>query len=409
MEQQISNKNALLQFFLSLVVLGAGFAIAVYYLRSAPEAKVRKRAPIPLTVQVEPARYKPRSLIISAMGTVIPAREITLSSRVSGEIVQMSPELTPGGFVEKGAHLLSVDTRDYKFTVLQRASEVTVAKSDLALEMGNQLIAQREFEILGEEPTAHEKQLMLRQPHLEHKRAILKAARAKLAQAELNLSRTRTDAPFNAVILSRTVNIGSYISAATPLAQLAGTNEFWLKLSIPVEQLQWIKIPSARSDAGARVKITAAKIHGEPVVRRGEILRLAPDLEGQGRMAVLYVSIKDPLCRLAKNSLRPRLLIGSYVKADIEGTKLKSAVAVKRNYVHNSNSLWIFSKDHTLVTREVDIIFKDRDFVYISSGISEGEQIITTPLSAPVSGMAVQLKQRKNREILPADSGEIEQ
>ena len=115
MEQQISNKNALLQFFLSLVVLGAGFAIAVYYLRSAPEAKVRKRAPIPLTVQVEPARYKPRSLIIRAMGTVIPAREITLSSRVSGEIVQMSPELTPGGFVEKGAHLLSVDTRDYKF------------------------------------------------------------------------------------------------------------------------------------------------------------------------------------------------------------------------------------------------------------------------------------------------------
>ncbi|MBW1635957.1 MAG: hypothetical protein JRJ68_06745 [Deltaproteobacteria bacterium] len=222
---------ALLQFLLCIIILGAGFAIASYYLRSAPQAKPRKREPSPLTVQVEKARYEPHQLVIEAMGTIIPSREISLTSSVSGEIVQMSPDLDPGGFVKKGAHLLSVDPRDYEFTVQQRTSDVNIAESDLALEMGNQLIALKEFEILGEKTTPHEKQLMLRQPHLEHKKATLKGARTKLDQAELNLARTRTKAPFNAVILSRKVNIGSHVSIATPLAQLAGTDEFWLKLT----------------------------------------------------------------------------------------------------------------------------------------------------------------------------------
>jgi len=404
MKQQISKEKkrkylflpALLQFLFSIIILGAGFAIASYYLRSAPQAKPRERKPSPLAVQVEPARYGPHQLIISAMGTVIPAREITLTSRVSGDIVKMSPNLTPGGFVTEGAHLLSVDPRDYKFTVQQRTSDVTSAETSLALEMGNQLIARKEFEILGEETTAHEKQLMLRQPHLEQKKATLKGARAKLAQAELNLVRTRTDAPFNAVVLSREINIGSHITPANPLAQLAGTNEFWLKLSIPIEQLQWIKIPGTTSDPGGKVRIIAAKSHGKTIARKGRILRLAADLEGQGRMAVLYISIKDPLCRLAENTHNPRLLIGSYVRAEIEGIELKSAVAIRRSHVHNSDTLWLFSEDNTLEIRKIDIIFKDRDFVYISSGVSEGEKIITTALSAPIAGMSVQLPEAEN-------------
>ena len=376
----------LLQVFFSLVVLGCGAAVATYYLKTAPQAKPRKRAPSPLIVQVESVKYASHQVVINAMGTIVPAKEITLNSQVKGEVVAISEHLIPGGFIDKGEPLLTIDPTDYKLILLQHRSDVAKVESDLALEMGNQLIARKEFEILGEKTSEGEKHLILRKPQLDHKKATLKGAKARLKQAELDLARTRIDAPFNTVILSRAVNVGSQISATSPLARLAGTDEFWLKLSVPLEQLQWIDIPGNKSSNGSEVKITVHENRSSTAIRMGRVVRLAPDLEERGRMAVLYVSIKDPLCRLTENSHKPRLLIGSYVNAEIKGIQLKSAVAVKRRYIHNADTLWLLSENDTLTPRKIDITFKNRDYVFISSGLQDGEKIITSPLSAPVSG-----------------------
>lgn len=387
----------LLQLFFSLVVLGCGAAVATYYLKTAPQAKPRKRAPIPLTVQVESVKYASHQVVINAMGTIIPAQEITLNSQVKGEVIAISEHLIPGGFIDKGEPLLTIDPTDYKLILLQQSSDVARVESDLALEMGHQLIARKEFEILGEKTSEGEKHLILRQPQLDHKKATLKGAQARLKQAELDLARTRIDAPFNTVILSRSVNIGSQISATTPLARLAGTDEFWLKLSVPLEQLRWIDIPGNRPSSGSEVKITVHENRSSTAIRMGRVVRLAPDLEEQGRMAVLYVSIKDPLCRLPENSHKPRLLIGSYVNAEIKGIQLKSAVAVKRRYIHNTDTLWLLSESDTLTPRKIDITFKNRDYVFISSGLQDGEKIITSPLSAPVKGTSAILWQPGKR------------
>jgi len=386
----------LLQLFFSLVVLGCGAAVATYYLKTAPQAKPRKRPPSSLTVQIESVKYMDHQVIIDAMGTIIAAQDIILTSQVKGEVVAISENFVPGGFIDKGQPLLTIDRTDYELTVQQHSSDVAKAQSDLALEMGNQLIAQKEFEILGEKASTAEKRLILRGPQLEHKKATLKGAKAKLAQAELDLKRTRINAPFNTVILSRSVNIGSQISATTPLSRLTGTDEFWLKLSMPLAQLQWIDIPGDTSSIGARVKVRVVENGNSSGIRMGRVIRLAPDLEEQGRMAVLYVSIKDPLCRLAVNINKPKLLMGSYVKAEIEGILLKSAVAIKRSHIHNSDTLWLFSEENTLIPRKIDITFKNREYVFISSGVSEGEKIIISPLSAPVRGTSVKLWQEKS-------------
>jgi RND family efflux transporter MFP subunit len=390
----------LLQIFISLLVLGCGAAVATYYLKTVPQAKPRKRAPSPLTVQVESVKYAPHQVLITAMGTRVPAQEITLTSQVKGEIVAMSENLVPGGFIGKGEPLLTIDPTDYKLIVLQYSSEVAKVESDLALEMGNQLIAKKEFEILGEETSESEKRLILRQPQLDHKKATLKGAKSRLKQAELDLARTRIVAPFNTVILSRSVNIGSQISATIPLAHLAGTDEFWLKLPVPLEQLQWIEIPGDTSSIGSRVKIRVHENDSGPGIRMGRVIRLAPDIEEQGRMAVLYVAIKDPLCKLTENNNKPKLLLGSYVKAEIEGIQLKSAVAVRRSHIHNSDTLWFLSENNTLTPRKIDIVFRNRDYVFISSGLIEGEKIIISPLSAPIKGTPVKLWQPEKRIII---------
>jgi RND family efflux transporter MFP subunit len=382
---------ALLQTFFCLLVLAGGGFIAVHFINSAPEAKPKKRQPRPHPVEIQKAHYTPYRVIVRAMGTVVPAREVNITARVSGEIIKISPAFVPGGFVKEGEELLVLDSSDYLLQIQEHKSNVAKAENDLFLEMGNQLIAQKEFEFLDEEATENEKLLMLRKPHLANRQAALESARAKLARAELELQRTRLRAPFNGIISSISANLGSVVSKAVPLARLIGTDEYWLKLNVPKDKLKWISIPKNRKQQGSDVTVYTGGEKNSNSSRRAEVLRLAPELEKEGRMAILFVSVTDPLNLNDPDNSSPELLLGSFLSADIKGTLLRRVVPLSRRYLHENNTLHILSDDNTLQIRKVEITFSNREQVFISSGVRENENIITTSLSTPVAGMVLKV------------------
>jgi hypothetical protein len=51
--------------------------------------------PLVEVISVHPAEEQ---ILVPAMGTVIPAHEIVLESRVAGEIMSIHPEFTVGGY-----------------------------------------------------------------------------------------------------------------------------------------------------------------------------------------------------------------------------------------------------------------------------------------------------------------------
>lgn len=382
--------NIFLQIFLSVTVLICGVLLAAYYLRTGPEAKPRKRQPSPPLVQIQQVNYGTHRLTISGMGTVLAAKEINLTPGVGGEIIAISDNMVPGGFFTKDETLVTIDPIDYKLAIMQLQSEVAKAQNDLQLEMGNQRIAQKEYELLGQKVSETEKKLMLREPQLEIKKATLQGVKATLAQAELNLKRTEVKAPFNGVVLSRSVNFGTRISESTVLARLVGTDEFWLKLAIPTDQLRWITFP-VDGKKGSKVQIFLQEKVTDGPVRNGRVIRLAADIEEKGRMAAVYVTIEDPLCLLPENYAKPKLLLGSFVQADIEGTELPSVVPLNRNHLRENNSIWLMKDDNTLEIRNVNIVAKTNDYVFVRSGLENGERLIVSSLSSPVAGSPVQL------------------
>jgi RND family efflux transporter MFP subunit len=382
--------TVVLQVLLSIAVLGCGVALATYYMKTGPEAKPGKRQASPPLVQVTQVQYGPHQLIINAMGTVLAAKEINLTPGVGGEIIALSDNMVPGGFFTKNETLVTIDPLDYKLAISRLQSEVAKAQNDLELEMGNQHIARKEYEILGQKVSEAEKKLMLREPQLKITEATLQGVKANLAQAELNLKRTRVNAPFNGVVLSRSVNLGSRIAESTVLARLVGTDEFWLKLAIPTDQLKWITFP-ADDRQGSNVRIYLQEKAAGESFRTGRVVRLAADVEAKGRMAAVYVAVKDPLCLLPENSDKPKLLLDSFVQADIEGAELASVVSIKRDYLHENNSIWLMKDDNTLEIRKVNIVAKTKDQVLVGSGLKNGERLIITSLSSPVAGSLVQL------------------
>ncbi len=393
-----------LQFLLSIVVLACGVTLATYYMKSGPEAKPSKREPSPPLVEVQQVSSGNHRLIVSGMGTVLAAKEINLTPGVGGEIIKMSDKMVPGGFFAKGELLVTIDPADYQLAIMRLKSEVAKAQYNLELEMGNQRVAQQEFDILGQEVSETEKKLMLREPQLKIQQATLDGVKATLAQAELDLTRTQVKAPFNGVVLSRSVNLGARISEATVLARLVGTDEFWLKLAIPTSQLRWITFPSGGKE-GSEVRIFLQEKTGDGAFRTGRVIRLAADIEEQGRMAAVYVAVKDPLNRLPENSTKPQLLLGSFVRAEIAGTELAGVVPIKRNYLRDGNSIWLFSDDQTLTIRQVDIVAKTSEQVFIGAGLADGEKLIVSDLTAPVAGIPIKLlpKDKKSLDNSVAD------
>ncbi len=386
--------SIILQILLSVTIIVCGVLLATYYLRTGPEAKPRKRQPSPPLVQIQQVIHGTHQLTVSGMGTVLAAKEINLTPGVIGEITALSDNMVPGGFFTKDEMLVNIDPVDYKLAIMQLESEVAKARNDLLLEMGNQRIAQKEYELLGQEVSEIEKKLMLRGPQLEIKKATLQGVQATLAKAELNLQRTQVKAPFNGVVLSRSVNLGTRVTESTVLARLVGTDEFWLKLAIPTDQLRWISFPE-KDRRGSKVQIFLQEKRDGSSVRTGSVTRLAADIEEKGRMAAVYVAIEDPLCLLPENKTNSQLLLGSYVQAEIEGKELPSVVPINRDHLRENDTIWLMKDDNTLEIRNVDIVAKTNDYVYVQSGLKNGDRMIVSGLSSPVAGSSVQLLQEK--------------
>ncbi|WP_419174598.1 efflux RND transporter periplasmic adaptor subunit [Desulfosediminicola sp.] len=381
----------LLHFMLPVIALACGIAITVYLLETKPEAKPRKRPASATLVEIQQVQSGPQQTVVYAMGEIVPAREIDLKPLVDGEVIEMNREFVPGGFYRAGETLLQIDPTDYQLEVDQLQSEVNQVDSDLLMEMGYQRIAEKEFTLLGEQVSNEEKALILRVPQLEKLQAVQARARAGLAKAQLNLERTQVRAPFNSVVSSRNVDTGAVVGGSTVLAHMVGTDQFWLRLTLPVEQLDWVEIPATSDATGSTVRVYTQGHTKPDSYRIGHVIRLEASLEDQGRMAQLLVAIDDPMSRNPENVGKPPVLLGSYVRAEIVGKTIESGIMVDRSYLRDGNSVWLVGDNGMLDIRTVDVLFRNRDQVIINGGIHDNDRLVTSSLASPIAGIPLKV------------------
>jgi RND family efflux transporter MFP subunit len=388
---------------LCLVIIVIGLGLAEYIKKTSPKAQ--KRAPARNIPRVETMALFPgdHQVSISAMGSVVPAREMKLKSRVSGQVKSIHPDFIIGGFISKGERILKIDPQDYRLALARKESELANAQYEIKMEMGYQEVAQREWTLLnsGKPADPADVELALRKPHLAKAQSDLAAAQAELDQAKLSLSRTDITAPFNSVVRDKFVEIGSQISTQDALAELVGTDEYWIRVSLPVDRLRWIRIPSNRSETGA-----LATIHYRGHQRTGRVIRLLGDLEAQGRMARILVSVKDPLGRKGTQPDTMPLLIGEYVRVEIQGEHLTDVYRIPRSALRDNSTIWLVGASDTLQIRPVDTVWRDDRVVLIENHIRPGDRLVVSDLSAPVDDMPVEATRSDPSEKNPTSATE---
>lgn len=364
-----------------LILLAAiGVTFVLYRLRPEPEEVAPER---PAT-QIEAMTVQPQSLrlTLESQGTLLPKIESELAVEVSGRITDMSPDFRPGSRFEKDDLLFRIDPADYEVAVAAREAELATARLNLAREEALAGQAAADWTALGEgegegEPSA----LTLREPQLAQARAQIKSAQAALQQAERDLRRTAIRAPYDGLVLSKSVDLGQYVMAnpANPVARIYATGTGEVRLPLTQDEAEFLGDPA---EGGSAVTLFTEGSTG----RRewpARFVRFEATVDPASRLIYAVAEIDEPF----EQGLRR----GMFVEAGIEGRELKNVYVLPRYALRGSESVYLVTPDKTLVTRRVEIVKTDAEQVILSGGLKPGDRVATSPVAYFVENMPVEI------------------
>ncbi|MDJ0624253.1 MAG: efflux RND transporter periplasmic adaptor subunit [Desulfocapsaceae bacterium] len=370
-------KGVVLTIIACLLIVAITGGIVWYINNSEPVAQretATKRNPMLVEAfTVSRQTYHPQ---IKVLGRVEAAREVMLRPRITGEVIRIADNFEPGAMVQAGDVLVTLDPADFEIALAERQSELQQVEADLAIEKGQQQVARQEFALTGQKLESSQRALVLREPQLKTVRARLEAARAAVAQAQLELDRTSIKAPFDAQVVERMVNLGSQVERGNVMAQLIGISKYWVIATVPLNQLKWISFGQDDTEP-SRATIKKRGIWEDEQARHGVVQRFIGTLDEQTRLARVLITVEDPL---ALNSDSPPLVLDAIVQTIIEGRPLENVVRLDRDFLRPNDTVWVM-QDGKLSIRKAKVVFRDANYAYIEKGLEDGDNVVVTSLS----------------------------
>ena len=183
--------------------IGSGFLSDSQDASSAATSQSQDDAASPAklpTVQVQQVTASSVDRILNLMGVTAANREVRVPGQTKGTIARLNVE--SGVMVNQGALLAEIDIGDRYARAEEARAMVTLRQSeyDAAVKLAEKNL---------QSPT-----------DLTRAQTNLDAARAGLATAELEISRTKIRAPFSGVVEERFVEIGDYVDIGQSIVHL---------------------------------------------------------------------------------------------------------------------------------------------------------------------------------------------
>jgi len=374
----------------TIIIVSFAVYVAMGLMAPKPEKKpIVNKAPLVEVVEV--ARGKV-IFEIESQGSISPRTETTLVSEVSGQIKNVSEKFVVGGFFIKGEQLLEIDPISYQVALLQAQARLDGANAKLVEERARGKQAAKEWSLTGRSKK-NAPILALRKPQLQQAVADVKAADADVKNAEIKLGRTKIIAPYDAMLKSKMVDVGQYVTTGTQLAATFAVDYAEIRLPIKEQDLAYINIPAmgAANERGSQVELSS--VQGSKVKKWSTfITRSEGVVDANSRVNYIVAQIDDPYGLSSDGQRSEPIRIGTFVKARIIGTAVDDIIAIPRKAVRGEHQIYLLNSDKKLDFTNVEILRSDAKNIYISAGIDDGSQIILTKLATAVQGMSLRLK-----------------
>jgi len=231
------------------------------------EAQIIQKAPevyVPLVSVVE-VKSQNNGGSIKTFAQVNPRWNLTVKSRVGGQVVEVPEKAFAGQIVAKGDLLISIEDSTYQVALREAEQAVLSAQIALTREQARAKRAESEWAASGNNSPPTE--LALNIPQLELANLLLAAERSRVLVARNRLADTRISAPFSGVVTQRRVSIGQNINEGEELLDIVGNDN--LEIAVSLSRQQWEMLTENWQDKIALIRDTAGVEIGEAIIKRG--------------------------------------------------------------------------------------------------------------------------------------------
>jgi RND family efflux transporter MFP subunit len=341
---------------LSAAMLGPTLALTLL-LAGCGQDKPKAKAEAPgRPVLVQAVRYAPLQANRTFVATIKPRVEADLGFRVAGKVLKRSVDV--GATVKAGDLLAVMDETDLRLQFEQAQAEVRAAT-----------VAQANADTEYQRRLTLNKQGYLSTANLDQQKTLADEARSrldkgeralKLAQNALGYSRLVSDA--DGVVTTSVVEPGQVVAAGQVVMRVARTAEREALAAIPETLVERIRTGSA----------TLALWSSPDKSTRAILRELSPAADAATRTYAARFSLPDAGAEMAWG-MTATLTVADAVTA--------TAARLPLSALFNEGkgpSLWVVDKaSGALTLKPVDVAKVDGNSVYVRSGVSEGDDVVT--------------------------------
>ena len=359
---------------LPIAILVAGYAGMTLIASAGSEEESAAEIDTRPTVSISELRAEDYEVTITSYGEITPLESTNLAAQVAGEVVSWNPKFVPGGLVKRGEILFSIEKDAYEAALLEAEATLISAQAQLVQEQAQADVAEREAASMSGSRITD---LYLRKPQLLSAQAAVKSAEAMLRIAKRDLDNCEVRAPYDALVVSREIGTGDFVSTGTVTATL--NNVETAELNFPVAGFDQSFLPVTVSGTDAVITIDNREI-------TASIDRDTGVVDQATRMSHLVARIDDPY---GVRSGKPLVKFGSFANISFTGKTLEAVYRVPQELVNNKQ-IWLVNENGELVGERVNVLREEGEYFFVSGDI-DGGMLVVSPPEYPINGMAVKV------------------
>lgn len=310
----------------------------------------------------------------SKAGTVKARQRAKLSAEISGRIVEITRR--KGESVAQGDTLVRLSDDSLRAQKALAEQAVHAAEARLREAYLARDFAKRELERkqkLAEHDIVSAERIDQLENSFDSAQAVCVAAEAERKKAYAALDVTQADfeklsirAPFPGVIAEVSTEVGEWVGLPTTLGIIDLINPDSLYISAPMDE-----VDSGKISVGAKTKISVDSRPDEKFL--GHVTRIAPyvlDLETQNRTVEIEAELDDP-------EISKTLLPGTSADVEVILIAKPNALRIPTSALFRENRVLVI-EGGVLTEREIQTGLRNWDFVEVTGGLQEGEEVVTS-------------------------------
>lgn len=374
--------------------------------------------------------------IVYGFGTVQADREVIVAAQVTGEVIEVDPDLDVGRRVksrrlvssgtgegtveESGDLLIQIDPEDYLQRQQQALNRIEEAKTELqrldvvqsstkrqlvqsqsvlkTLEAEYQRVqaamkrrASSESELSRSllEVQRYQESILQLQNQLDSMPAERRAAEQRLAnskseaeQVATDLKKTKVIPPFDGVVSDVSVELGQYVRSGEPLFRLTDLQAVEIPVALPLDE--FLRLQEVQKN-GTKPTVVLTASDETSVTWTGDLVRVSPEADAGSRTVQVFIEVINT----ADSNV---LLPGTFVTAAINGPVTKDCFLIPREAIV-SGAVYAVGGDGKVVERPV-VVRKSLQSMAVVDGLQVGDRIVMTNLDLLTEGRSVNVQQQ---------------